>query len=308
MPTPDERISGSGLAYAIGAYGIWGFMPVFFATLAPAGSWEIVAARIVFSLVFCLILITVTRAFSRLRALLRRPRTVAVLAVAGFLVAGNWLIYVFAALNGRVLEASLGYFINPIVTVLLGVVVLRERLRPMQWAAIGISAVAVIVIVVGYGELPWVSLGLAATFGVYGLLKKRVGGSVDAVSGLTVETLALSPFALAFLVWLSVQGTLVLGTQGTVHTLLMAASGVITAVPLLLFAAGSRRLPLTIMGVTQYVAPILQLIVGLFISGEHMSTERWLGFGIVWLALIVLTVDMFVHGSRRRGAVVPQTP
>jgi chloramphenicol-sensitive protein RarD len=166
----------------------------------------------------------------------------------------------------------------------------------------------VIVIVVGYGELPWVSLGLAATFGVYGLLKKRVGGSVDAVSGLTVETLALSPFALAFLVWLSVQGTLVLGTQGAAHTLLMAASGVITAVPLLLFAAGSRRLPLTIMGVTQYVAPILQLIVGLFISGEHMSTERWLGFGIVWIALIVLTVDMFVHGSRRRGAAIPQTP
>ena len=304
-PETSERRTGTGLAFAISAYGLWGFLPVFFLLLAPSGAVEIVAWRIVLSLVFCAILITVTRGWPRFIAVLRDRRTVLIMGAAGALILVNWLVYVFATLSGHVVEASLGYFTNPIVTVLLGVFVLREKLRPLQWASIGISAVAVLVLAINYGAVPWIALILAFSFGTYGLIKKQVGGRVDALSGLSLETAWLAPAATIALVVIAASGALTIGTISVAHTVLLLSAGVVTAVPLLLFASGARRLPLTYMGLTQYLAPILQFLIGVLVLHEAMPAARWIGFGLVWLALIVLTVDMFAAGrSSRRAAAL----
>lgn len=297
--------TGAGLAFAISAYGAWGLLPVFFLLLAPSGAIEIVAWRIVLSLVFCVLLITVTRGWPRFITLLRDRRTVLIVGAAGALILVNWLVYVFATLGGHVVEASLGYFTNPIVTVLLGVFVLRERLRPLQWVSIGISALAVIVLAVNYGAFPWIALALAFSFGTYGLIKKQVGGRVDALSGLTLETAWLAPAASIALIVIAASGALTIGTISATHTILLLSAGVLTAVPLLLFASGARRLPLTYMGLTQYLAPILQFLIGVLVLHEDMPAARWVGFGLVWVALIVLTVDMFAAGrSSKRAAAL----
>lgn len=307
-PQPvTDRVSGSGLAFAGLAYVLWGFLPVLFFAVRAAGAVEIVAWRIVLSLVFCALLITVTRGWRRLLALLRDRSTVATLALAGVFILVNWLVYVFASVSGHVVEAALGYFTNPIVTVLLGVVLLRERLRPLQWIALGISAVAVAVLAIGYGAFPWIALTLAFSFGLYGLVKKRVGPRADAISGLAVETAVLTPAAIIALVVVGATTGLTIGGLGIAHTLLMLALGVATAVPLIFFAAAARRLPLTYMGLAQYIAPILQLIVGVAILREDMPLERWIGFGIVWLALAILTVDLFADSASRRRGSAAQT-
>lgn len=300
-PIPD-RVSGSGLAFAVSSYILWGFLPVYFLVLAPSGPIEIVAWRIVLSLVFCALLLTVTRGWGRFRTIAADRSSMITLAVASVFILINWLVYVFAALSGHVVEAALGYFTNPIVTVLLGVFVLRERLRPLQWVAIGISVIAVLVLAIGYGSFPWIALILAFSFGLYGLTKKRVGPKVDAISGLTMETAILAPVAAGALIVIGTTSGLTMGTVSVQHTVLLSIAGVVTAVPLLLFAAAARRLPLVYMGLVQYFAPILQLIIGVVFLQEAMPLERWLGFGIVWLALIILTIDMFIHGSRQRAA------
>ncbi|MCU1440817.1 MAG: rarD [Rhodoglobus sp.] len=299
--TVPDKVSGSGLAFAASSYLLWGFLPLLFFALSASGAIEIVAWRVVLSLVFCALLLTVTRGWGRLVAILRDRTAVVSLAIAGAFVVVNWIIYVYASVSGHVVEASLGYFTNPIVTVLLGVLVLRERLRPLQWVAIAVSAVAVVILAIGYGSFPWIALGLAFSFGFYGLVKKRVGGRADAIGGLTVETAVLSPLAIVALIVVGSTTGLTLVALGTTHTILMLSLGIATAVPLLLFAAAARRLPLTYMGLMQYLAPILQLLVGVLIAHEAMPPERWLGFGIVWLALAILTVDMFLHSTRQRG-------
>jgi chloramphenicol-sensitive protein RarD len=281
-------------------------LPLFFLLLAPSGAFEIVAWRVLFSLVFCAFLITVTRKWRAFFALLRRPRIVFTMGLAGLLIFVNWQTYVFAALSGHVVEAALGYFINPIVTVFLGVLLLGEKLRPLQWVAVGISLGAVVVLTVGYGSLPWVSLVLAFSFGFYGLIKKRVGRDVDAVAGLTLETIWLAPIAVVQLIVVASISGLTIGTVSTWHTLGLLATGIVTAVPLLFFAAAARRLPLTYMGLIQYFAPILQFLVGVFVLLEPMPPERWVGFGLVWLALIVLTTDMVLTGrAPRRASLEP---
>jgi chloramphenicol-sensitive protein RarD len=302
---PTREPYGKGILFGIGAYGLWGLLPAFFLFLAPSGAIEIVGWRILLSLVFCAILLTVTRGWGRLLTILRNRRTTLVMGAAGILIVINWLVYIFAALSGHVVEAALGYFINPIVTVLLGVFVLHEKLRVAQWVAIGISALAVILLAVNYGAFPYIALALAFSFGLYGLVKKRVGGSVDAVSGLTIETLWLSPVALAMLIGVGATSGLTLGTISAAHTTAMLATGIVTAVPLLLFAAAARRLPLTYLGLTQYLAPVLQFLLGVFLLGEDMPPARWAGFALIWLALVVLTVDMFLAGrtSRRAAAL-----
>nr|WP_244857896.1 EamA family transporter RarD [Agromyces archimandritae] len=287
------------MLYAVGAYVLWGFLPVYFISLAPSGPFEVVAARIVFSLVFCAILITATRSWRRLAALFSDRRILFTMGLAGLLIYINWQTYVIATLSGHVVEAALGYFINPIVTVFLGVLVLRERLNVTQWVAVGISLAAVVVLAVGYGQPPWIALVLAFSFGTYGLIKKRVGPRVDAVSGLTLETAWLTPLALVQLAVVGATTGLTFGTVSGWHTALLIGSGIITAVPLLLFAAASRRLPLIALGFIQYFAPVIQFIVGVFILHEPMPPERWIGFALVWLALIVLSADL-VRGARAR--------
>lgn len=306
--TPDETRAQEHLGgiYAFGAYFLWGFMPLYFILLAPIGPWEIVVWRILFSLVFCAILLTVTRTWPKLVAILRDRRLVFWTVIAGLLIYVNWQVFLIGILTGHVIEGSLGYFINPIVTVLLGVLVLGERLRPAQWTAIAIAVIAVVVIIVAYGSFPWIALTLAASFGLYGLVKKQIGPRVDAISGLTLESLWLTPIALVQLVVVANTTGLVFGTQGVTHTVLVTLAGVVTAVPLLLFAAGARRAPLVVIGLLQFVAPIMQFLTGWWMLGEPMPLERWIGFGLVWVALIVLMVDSIAsaRGSRRASTVV----
>jgi chloramphenicol-sensitive protein RarD len=291
-PAQGEAPSRSGILYAIGAYALWGFLPAFFLLLAPSGPFEIVAVRIFFSLVFCGLIITVTRQWPAFIAIVRQPRLLFTMALAGILIYINWQTYVIGATSGHVVETALGYFINPIVTILLGVILLREKLRAVQWAALGISVVAVGVLTVGFGSVPWISLILAFSFGLYGFVKKRVGPRVDAVSGLTLETLWLLPVAAIQVGVIASTTGITFGQVGPWHTVLMVSAGIVTAVPLLLFASAARRLPLVYMGFIQYFAPILQLIFGVAVMGEPMPLERWLGFGLVWLALVMLTIDM----------------
>lgn len=304
--TESAPVSRSGMAFAIAAYGLWGFLPIYFIALAPSGPLEIVAWRVLFSLVFCALLIAVTRAWRPFAALMRDRRVVLTMGLAGVLIFVNWQTYVYAALTNQVVEAALGYFINPIVTVFLGVLVLRERLNVTQWVAVGISIVAVIVLALGYGQLPWIALVLAFSFGFYGLIKKRVGPKVDAVSGLTLETAWLAPLAVVQLVFVAMTTGLTIGTVSGWHTFLLVLAGAVTAIPLLLFAAASRRLPLIYMGFIQYFAPFIQFLVGVVVLQEPMPLERWIGFGLVWVALVVLTFDV-VRGRRasRRATVAP---
>ncbi len=298
----SERVSGRGLVLALVAYLLWGFLPVLFFGLRPSGAVEIVAWRIVLSLVFCLVLVTVTRGWGRLFAIFRDRTALLTLTAAAIFILVNWLVYVFASVSGHIIEAALGYFTNPIVTVLLGVILLRERLRPAQWVAIGVSVLAVVVIAVGYGAFPWITVALAFSFGIYGLIKKRVGARADAIGGFTVETAVLSPLALITLIVIATSTGLTVGTVGPLHTALTLSLGVATAVPLLLFASAARRLPLVYLGLVQYISPLIQLVAGVLLLHEDMPPARWLGFGIVWFALAILTVDMFAHGIRQRSA------
>lgn len=308
MPSPTT--SRTGLALGLGAYGLWGLLPVYFPLLEPASPLEIIAHRVVWSLVVCALLLAVTRAWRTVRALDRR--SLGLLALAGVLVAGNWTTYVVGVLSGRTVDAALGYYINPLVTVTLAVLVLRERMRPAQWVALGLGTAAVVVITAGVGELPWIALTLAVTFGLYGLIKNRVGRSVPAVTSLAVETAFLTPLALAYLLWLGAVGQGTWGEHGTAHTVALASAGLVTAVPLLLFGGAARRLPLSVIGLLQYVAPTLQFGIGVLVFGEAMPAARWWGFGLVWLAVVVLTVDGLRHGrlqriARRQVAVDGQT-
>ncbi|MCU4671234.1 EamA family transporter RarD [Microbacterium fluvii] len=301
-PMDPARERALGGVYAFTAYLLWGFLPLYFLLLAPTGPWEVVAWRVLLSVVFCALLLTVTRGWPALMKILRTPRLLVWTAVAGALIYVNWQVYLIGTLTGHVIETSLGYFINPIVTVLLGVVVLRERLRITQWVAIGVAALAVGVIVVGYGAFPWIALTLAFSFGIYGLVKKQIGPSVDAVSGLTLETMWLTPVAVVQLLIVATTTGLTMGTAGAGHAALLCLAGVVTAVPLLLFAAGARRAPLSLVGMLQFVAPILQFLIGAFVLGEPMPLERWIGFGLVWVALILLTADSLVAARRARTA------
>jgi chloramphenicol-sensitive protein RarD len=300
-PVASKRLA-SGLVFSLGSYVLWGFLPVYFLLLAPTGPFEIVAYRILFSLAFCAVLLTVTRGWGRLVALVRQPRILLTMAIAGVFIYLNWQVFVIAVASGRVLEAALGYFINPVFTVLLGVIFLRERLRPAQWVAVGISAVAIVIIAVGYGTFPWIALVLTLSFGLYGFIKKRVGGQVDAISGLTLETAWLVPVAVVTLVVVGTTSGLTLTQYGPAHIVLMVLVGVATGLPLLLFAAAAARLPLIAIGLTQYLTPVLQFIIGVVFLGEAMSTTRWIGFVLVWVALIVLSVDLIRAARAPRRA------
>jgi chloramphenicol-sensitive protein RarD len=295
---------GRGTLLGFAAYGIWGLFPLYFDALEPAGAWEILAHRILWTLVFCVIVLLVVRDVDWIGPLVRRPRLVAGIAIAGLLIATNWVVYVTAVITGHVSDAALGYFLNPIVTVALGVVVLRERLRRLQWVAVGIGLAAGVYLWATGGGVPVIALTLAASFALYGLTKKKLGATLPALHGLTIETLVLVPVAVVALVVVGRQGGLTFGGHGWAHTALLVGSGVATAVPLLFFAAAARRIPLVTIGLIQFITPVMQLLVGVLVLGEHMPRERWVGFAIVWLALVVLTIDSILS-LRRRLPVEP---
>ncbi|MCM0678611.1 EamA family transporter RarD [Micromonospora phytophila] len=288
-----------GYLYGFGAYLLWGFFPLYLKLLRPAGPLEILAHRIVWSVLFVALLLAAVRNVGFLRALLRRPRALAGIGVAAALIAVNWGTYIYGVNSDRVVETALGYFINPLVVVLLGVFVLRERLRPAQWAALATGGLAVVVLAVDYGRLPWLALVLAFSFAGYGLVKKRLG--LPAAEGLFVESAVLALPALAYLGWLSAAGDATFGHVSLGHTALLVAAGAATAIPLLLFAGAANRLPLTGLSMLQYLAPILQLGCGVLIFHEPMPPARLAGFALVWAALIVFTVDALRHGHRTRA-------
>lgn len=286
----------TGLFYAIITYLMWGMLPLYFNLMADASPVEIVASRVVFSLIFCAALLPMLKLTGGFVEVLRNRRATLVLFAASLLIGVNWFIYVLATTTGRTIDASLGYFINPLVSVSLGVIFLKERLRVAQWVAVGLSAVAVLIMSVVYGQMPFIGLGLAFSFGIYGLLKSRVGGTVAPVVSLSLETLLLIPVALLALVW--VQGT----GQSTMFTapgrfLLLASTGVVTAVPLIAFAAAAKRLPLTVIGMVQYLGPSIQFFLAVFVLKDHIGAEKWLGLSIIWVALVIFTADA-VRASR----------
>jgi len=295
----EDAEARAGLTYGAAAYLLWGLFPLFWPLLEPAGTLEILAHRMVWSLVVVLVVLRFSGGFAGVRAVLRSPRQRTLLVLAAAVITVNWGTYIWGVNSGHVVETSLGYFINPLFTIVLGVVVLGERLRPVQWVAVGIGAAAVLVITVDYGRLPWIALTLAASFGLYGFFKKQA--AVGAVDSLAVETGALFVPALATLIVIAAQGELAFGRHGTGNTLLLLSTGLVTAVPLLLFAASTRRLPLSVLGLLQYLAPVLQFSVGVGIRHERLPTAELIGFSMVWLALIVLTVDG-LRAQRRRGS------
>jgi chloramphenicol-sensitive protein RarD len=287
-----------GTAYGALAFLVWGSFPLYFRALEPASAVEILLHRVLWSLVVCLLVLAVTKNLRGFATVVRTPRLLAALSLAAVLIAVNWGVYIYAVNDGNVVEASLGYFINPLFTVLLGVLVLRERLRRLQWAAVGVGFVAVAVLTVNYGHPPWIALVLAASFGTYGLVKNKVGDQVEALPSLTTETAVLAPVALGVLIWLEVSGRGSFGHAAPWHGLLLASTGIATTIPLVLFAAGARRAPLSTMGLLQFITPVLQLLAGVLLLGEHVPGPRWIGFGLVWIALVLLSIDS-VRASHR---------
>ncbi len=286
-----------GFVLGAAAYAMWGLFPLYWPLLEPAGAVEILAHRIVWSLVTMAVLVVALRRTPSLRAVLTNRRARAILAGAAIAIALNWGTYIWGVNNDHVVETSLGYFINPLVTVLMGVVILGERLRNLQWAALGIATVAVLGLTVEYGRPPWVSLILAFSFGTYGLAKKKANSG--AVESLTVETLVLAPVALGYIMWLTAQGTSTFGQAGAGHVALLMSTGVMTAVPLICFGAAATRVSMTTIGLLQYLAPTIQFALGVFLFHEPMPPMRWAGFALVWLALVIFTFEAVTYRRRQ---------
>ena len=282
-----------GFLLGIAAYVLWGGFPLYWPLLEPAGSVELLAHRILWSLLTLAILVLVLRRTRQFLALFGDPRVFRLLALAAVVITVNWGTYIYGVTTGRVVETSLGYFINPLVTVLMGVLILSERLRPLQWAAIGVGALACVVLTVDYGRPPWIALVLAFSFGTYGLAKKQAGA--EAVESLTLETMLVAPLAAAYLAWLVARGDSLFASEGWDHSLLLASAGLVTAVPLLCFGAAAIRVSMVTLGLLQYLAPVLQFLLGVLWFHEAMSPGRWVGFALVWVALAIFTVEAVRH-------------
>jgi chloramphenicol-sensitive protein RarD len=293
-----------GTAYGAGAYLLWGLFPLYWPLLQPSTALEVLAHRILWSLAVVVLLLAVLRKLPALVAVLRDRGRMWRLSLAAVVIAVNWATYIYGVSSDQVVETSLGYFVNPIVTVLLGVLVLGERLRRGQWVAVGLATLAVVVLTVENGRPPWLALVLAFSFGAYGLLKKTA--RVGAVEGLGVETLVLLVPAGAFVAWLGVSGNGTFGTEGPAHAGLLALSGVVTAVPLLLFGAAASRIPLTTLGILQYLAPTLQFLIGVLLYGEPMPPVKLVGFALVWVALALFTSETVRNRRRQLRLAVPQ--
>ncbi len=283
------KLSTEGLLAAMGSFVIWGVFPLYLKPLHDVPSLQIIAHRIVWACVLVLLWLLVRGELGELRKPLTNPAVLGRLVASALLISVNWLGYVWGVGHGHVLETSLGYFINPLANVLLGVIVLRERLNAVQWAAVAIAAAAVVYLGVATGSPPWIALTLAASFSVYGLVRKVA--RVEALQGLAVETLALMPLALGYLVWCEATGTGVFGHSGTLIDGLLVGCGPMTAVPLFLFAFGARLIPYSTVGLLLYVAPSLQLLSGIFLYHEPFAGARAFGFALIWLALLIYAGD-----------------
>lgn len=290
--------SSKGIAYGVTAYFLWGLVPLYFPLVAAAGPVEILAHRIVWSLGVLVLILALWRHWGWLRAAVTNPRQILLLSAAALVVSVNWGLFIYAVNSGNTLQASLAYFINPLVSVALGVVVLAERLRPTQWVAVGLGATAVVVLTVSSGAPPWLALGMAFSFATYGLTKKFV--RLDGLESLSVEMTVLFLPALGFVLYLQATGTGTFTSVSTAHTLLLVGAGVVTALPLLAFGAAAYRIPLTMVGLLQFIAPVMQFLIAWLVFAEDLSPARWAGFAIVWTALAVFATDLLL-GARRRS-------
>ena len=290
-----------GFWFGFAAYLVWAIFPLYWPLLKPADATEILAHRILWSLVFVAVLVAGLARVTHLRAVLADRRRLRFIAVGAVFIAVNWGTYIWGVNSGHVVETSLGYFINPLVLVFMGVLLLGERLRPVQWVAIALAVLAVLQLTFDYGRPPWIALILAFSFGTYGLMKKKA--DVGTNEGLAIETAILAPAALTYLLVLQGSGEATLGTEGWPHAVLLVGTGAITAIPLLLFGAAATRVPMTTLGILQYIAPMMQFALGLLVFHEDMTTARWIGFGLVWLDLAVLTLESLV--ARRRPVPAP---
>jgi len=279
----------TGLLFAVSSYVLWGTFPLYWPLLKPASALEIVSHRAVWTLVFCVIILAITKALKNTVATIRRPKIAAKLLLTSILISINWLVFIWATTNGHVVETSLGYYINPLAMITFGVIALKERLRTLQWVAISIATVGVFVLTIDYGRLPWIALLIALSWGSYGIMKKQLG--LGALEGLAIETFISGFFYLGYLIYIGNQGTGQFG-RTTGLTLLLISAGAVTAIPLLLFNGATTRLPLTTIGLLQYITPTLTFCIGVWIRHENMSAARWAGFVIIWVALSVLALDL----------------
>jgi len=289
-----------GLLFGISAYSLWGAFPLYWPLLEPANPLEIVSHRAVWTLVFCFIVLAATKALKSTLATLRRPKIAAKLFSTSLLISINWLVYIWATNNGHVVEASLGYYINPLIIIGFGVILLKEKMRPLQWTAVTIASIGVLVLTIDYGRLPWIALALAVSWGSYGLIKKQLG--LGALEGLAIETFISAFFYLGYLIYIGNQGTGQFGHHWGLTLLLMSA-GAVTAIPLLLFNGSATRLPFTTIGLLQYITPTLQFSVGVWIRHEDMPTARWVGFLIIWVSLTTLAIDLVRSGRAVNNSV-----
>lgn len=288
-----------GIGYGVMAYVLWGLLPIFWKSLATVPALEILSHRVVWSLLLCAVLLFARRQTDWIREAIGNPRTLLVCGASTLLLSLNWGLYIWAVNSGHIVEASLGYFINPLVSVALGVVVLGESMRRVQWFAIGIATAGVLFLAVVSGHPPWISLVLAVSFGFYGLLKKRA--TLAALEGLTVETVMVALPALGYILWLGVSGEGGFTPARPVDALLLVSAGVATATPLLFFSAAAQRIPLSLLGLLQYIAPTLQFLLGVFVYGEAFGTKQLIGFAIIWLALVLFAADAIAANRRRPG-------
>ncbi|MDN5805957.1 MAG: EamA family transporter RarD [Brevibacterium sp.] len=299
-PTPDmNAIRRAGLTNGLSAYLLWGLIPLLFAAAAPTGALELVSHRVIWSLIFCAILLVFTGGFTRTLQAVQSGRTFWLLALAAVLIAINWTAFVYGVETGHLVEVSLGYYLNPLISIGLGVIFLGEKLRPLQWTAAGFGLVAVIIVGVGLGRMPYLSFTVALSFGLYGLVKNKVGNRVGALEGMTIESAVLAVPSTIFLLVLGAQGLSTFTGFGASHVIIILVTGPATAIPLILFSAAARRIPLSWVGMLQYITPTMQFITGVFILGEMMSTTRWVGFFVIWIAVLLLCIDL-VRQSRRR--------
>ncbi|UNS98381.1 EamA family transporter RarD [Streptomyces tubbatahanensis] len=291
----------TGLLFGFAAYGLWGLLPLYWHALADTGAGEVLAHRMVWSLPTALVILALLRRWSWVKALVRQPRTLGLLVLAATVISVNWGLFIWSVSAGKVLESSLGYFINPLVSIAFGVLLLRERLRVAQWVAVGIGTLAVVVMTVAYGRLPWISLCLAFSFATYGLIKKHI--KLEGVESFSAETAVQFLPALGFLLFLGARGDSSFTTEGLGHALLLACAGVATALPLIFFGSAAVRLPLSTIGLLQYLAPAFMFVLGLTVFHEEMPPERWAGFGLVWVALCLLTWDALRNAHKGRAAL-----
>ncbi len=285
-----------GILYAAGAYVLWGLLPVYWKALHDVPALEILAHRMVWALVVVLLLVSTRVGWRWLRPVVRNGRVLVAFTLSALLLSINWFVYIWGVNAGYIVETSLGYFINPLVNVLLGILFLKERLRLWQGVAITVALGGVLYLTFNYGQLPWIALTLAFSFGFYGLLRKTA--TLNSLEGLTLETMLLFPFALAYLIYLELIGSAAFPHAGIGTNLLLVGAGVATAAPLLLFAGGARRITLTSLGILQYIAPTLQFMIGVFVYDEPLTPTRLIGFCIIWLALFLYTTESVLHGSR----------